>query len=121
MQCKTGFARILILSLVSFLALAACGGDESPPFVCNLPGCTLTSQAGLDGAAASNNTAQANDQCPFTGDRESMFPGLGGRQFYSFDLSSIPATATVTSATLRLFQGLVLGSPYTSQEEHLEM
>ena len=73
----------------------------------------LPSQAALDGVAQSDGVANAAGDCPFIGDFEQVFPGDGFRQFYSFDISMIPPTAKVVSATLRLFQANVVGQPYT--------
>ncbi|MEW6332264.1 MAG: hypothetical protein AB1560_12475 [Pseudomonadota bacterium] len=69
------------------------------------------STANLDGYARSDSTASATSS-PATGDREAGFFGVGWRQLYSFGIASIPASATITSATLRLHQCDVSGSPY---------
>jgi DNA-binding beta-propeller fold protein YncE len=50
---------------------------------------------------------------PKTGDLEDFLATpLVARQFYSFELTGIPSTISVLSATLRLYQANVEGSPY---------
>jgi hypothetical protein len=76
---------------------------------------TIVSTASLDGWVQSDGFANADRGGPGTGDLDSRAAGgLGERQFYSFDLSSLPPTAQVTSAVVRLFQATVIGSPYGS-------
>lgn len=66
----------------------------------------------LDGYARSDNTA-SDSGSPAIGDKDSSLPNVGWRQLYSFNIASIPATATIMSATLRLYQCDVAGLPYT--------
>lgn len=104
-----------ILFLSSALLLAACGSDgNSGP----TPGVehtdTLVATAGLDGFVTSTGMAEVNGGGPAVGDLDAVTQGLHARQFYSFDLSGISAQATVTDATLRLYQARVLGTPYLS-------
>lgn len=50
---------------------------------------------------------------PKTGDLDDFLgPRLVARQFYSFELTGIPSSVSVQSATLRLYQANVEGSPY---------
>jgi hypothetical protein len=73
----------------------------------------IGSTASLDGYARSDGTASAFGS-PATGDKDASYSlGVGWRQLYSFDIANIPTSATITSATLRLFQCNVQGSPYT--------
>ena len=72
----------------------------------------LASRAGIDGWVQSNGTVHTNGSGPLVGDLDAVTPGVGYRQFFSFDLGAIPAGATVTSATLRLYQAKVLGAPF---------
>lgn len=65
----------------------------------------------LDGYARSDNTA-SDTGSPASGDKDSTLPNVGWRQLYSFNVASIPATTTVVSATLRLYQCNVAGLPY---------
>lgn len=71
------------------------------------------SSGNLDGEAGNDGSAISVGGAPRTGDVEA-FPGMSTayRQFYSFDLSRIPAGTIITSATLRLYQAEVVGSPY---------
>lgn len=70
---------------------------------------TITSTAGLDGWRASNG-----------GGNTTWYVQIGRnatlteRGFVSFDISAIPAGKTIDQATLRLYQGGVEGTPYTS-------
>jgi DNA-binding beta-propeller fold protein YncE len=74
----------------------------------------IGSTASLDGYARSDGTASANGS-PATGDKDASYSlGVGWRQLYSFDIANIPTNASITSATLRLYQCDVQGSPYTS-------
>lgn len=74
----------------------------------------IGSTADLDGYARSDSFASATGS-PATGDKESDFSlvGIGWRQLYSFDIASIPSSATIISAMLRLHQCDVQGSPYS--------
>jgi DNA-binding beta-propeller fold protein YncE len=73
----------------------------------------IGSTANLDGYARSDGTASASGS-PATGDKDASYSlGVGWRQLYSFEISNIPTSTTITSATLRLYQCDVQGSPYT--------
>jgi DNA-binding beta-propeller fold protein YncE len=74
----------------------------------------ISSTASLDGFARSDGTASASGS-PATGDKDSGYSlGVGWRQLYSFNIADIPASATIASAILRLYQCEVQGLPYTS-------
>lgn len=70
------------------------------------------STADLDGEAGSDNTATSAGGAPRTGDVDNFPTDIAYRQFYSFNLSGIPAGTIVSAATLRLYQASVTGSPY---------
>ncbi len=73
----------------------------------------IGSTANLDGYARSDGTASASGS-PATGDKDASYSlSVGWRQLYSFDIANIPTSTTITSATLRLYQCDVQGSPYT--------
>ena len=92
------------------LALAcAKGTDPSSTVVLK-----LNSTDSLDGWAQSNAAVFVHGGGPLVGDFPTAQPGVGYREFYSFDLGTIPANAIITSATLRLYQQQVDGTPYTS-------
>ena len=100
-------------AVLGLCALVACelggsgnGGNGPGPDVT----VTLGSTASLDGWVRTDGNAQTTNG--LTGDL-SVVTGQGYRQFFSFDLSTIPPGSTVTSATLRLYQAFVIGSPYT--------
>src|SRR5262245_37116012 len=100
----------VFLSAVAIALAAGCSGNPAGPST----KVTLNSTASLDGWVQSNGVANASSGGPLVGDFESVSPGVGYRQFYSFDISTIPAGAHIVSATLRLYQAIVTGSPYTN-------
>jgi len=71
---------------------------------------TLNSTASLDGWRASNNGSNTDYLYIQAGHNAT----LTTRGFVSFDISSIPAGATIEQATLKLYQTEVVGIPYTS-------
>lgn len=74
---------------------------------------TLGSTASLDGWVTSAGFVNADRGGPIVGDFDTDTNGTGFREFYSFSLSALPASATIESATLRLYQASVAGQPYT--------
>lgn len=68
---------------------------------------TLSASASLDGFRSSNGGG--NDGLDIRAGRN---VNLVTRGFVSFDLSSLPANATITEATLRLYQTKTIGNPY---------
>ena len=87
---------------------AGCGGSPTAPSV----SVTLPSEASIDGFVRSDGTAVTAGGGPGVGDLEQFVPGIGYREFYSFNLAGIPPTATLNSATLNLFQAAVYGAAY---------
>jgi hypothetical protein len=63
----------------------------------------------LDGASYS---VTSNGGSPRTGDDEAFLTGSRSRQFFSFDLSGIPANVALNAATLRLYQAAQTGAPF---------
>jgi len=70
---------------------------------------TITGTASLDGWRASNNGGNTTWYIQIGRNAT-----LTERGFASFDISSIPSGKTIDEATLRLYQGEVVGSPYSS-------
>jgi len=70
---------------------------------------TITSTASLDGWRASNNGG--NNTWYIQIGRNAT---LTERGFVSFDISSIPSGKVIDEANLRLYQGEVVGTPYSS-------
>jgi hypothetical protein len=71
---------------------------------------TLYSEPALDGHVSNNGWIASGYYNIYVGDDVS---NQGWRGFVSFDLSSIPAGATITAATLRIFQSGCDGTPYS--------
>lgn len=103
----------LVLSLALSLPLAACGGGgggDDDNNNNNPVQETITSTGTLDGIVAFNNLGDVPvggaAGIPIVGDGPFVMGGAGSLNrngLWSFDLSSIPNNATITSATLRLF------------------
>lgn len=68
---------------------------------------TLSATASLDGFRSSNGGG--NDGLDIRAGRN---VNLVTRGFVSFDITGIPASATITEATLRLYQTKTIGNPY---------
>lgn len=68
---------------------------------------TLSASASLDGFRSSNG-AGSPDMDIRTGRNINLIT----RGFVSFDISGIPAGATIESTTLRLYQAVIIGNPY---------
>ena len=101
--------RVLYAALILAFT-AACSNNPAGPTTT----VTFNSTASLDGWVQSNGVAVAASGGPLVGDFEDVAPGVGYRQVYSFDISSIPAGAQIVSATLRLYQAQAVGSPFTT-------
>ncbi len=71
---------------------------------------TLTSEAPLDGSWRNDNANTVSYMYFYVGDEDT---NNFNRGFVSFDLSTIPSGANIISATLRIFQRSVEGTPYT--------
>jgi len=67
----------------------------------------LSSSTSLDGFRSSNNGGNATLEI-----RAGRNVNLVTRGFVSFDLSDIPSGATITEASLRLYQAKIIGNPY---------
>ena len=74
---------------------------------------TLTSEGMLDGYRLNDGTgSNSTDILVGNGDLAILTGELVARGFMSFDLSDIPAEATIQSVELRFYQKEILGSPY---------
>lgn len=109
---------LLLLPLFALLAVACGGGGGGDDN--QVQQLTLTSTANLDGAVVFNNVGSTNTGSsifiPEVGD--GIFVASGGtlqrHGLWSFDISGLPAGATITGATLRLFQSGQAGNPDTA-------
>lgn len=108
-------SRTISIALASILALlAGCGGgggEEQEEQQFEQQTLTLEVVRELSGFISENGfTSDDNDA--FVG----TIPDIGGfleeRGILTFDLSSIPADATIVSAELRTLQGTATGTPY---------
>lgn len=93
--------------------LAGCGGGGgggAPP--APLASVLIASSTpALDGFVSSTGLVSSSSQL-VVGDREASFPSHGGyRSFLSFDISTLPAGATIQSAVLRVYLVGAVGSP----------
>ena len=100
---------LLILFAVASLVACGGGGDGAAQLSLSAPG-----EADLDGWVRSDGDVVTVEGGPITGDYDSINPNVGLRQFFSFDLSALPAGASVVSATLRIFQSGTSGTPYVT-------
>ncbi len=69
---------------------------------------TLNSTSGVDGIVTSGGSVMTIAEI-FAGD---TYVNTGVRGFVSFDIASIPPGATIISATLKMYQEAVNGTPY---------
>lgn len=106
-------SRVVVLACVVAAGALVASCDRNSP---TGPTETLTivATSSLDGWVTSSGAVQTAAGGPMTGDADALTPGVSFRQFYSFDLSGVPAGAEVELATLRLYQASSAGTPYTS-------
>ncbi len=100
------------LLTLPMLLLATCGGgggggDDPVPL-------GLLSVASLDGAVRSNGIVVTGFTEQFVGDADSSEPGVGSRQFFSFQVDELPPGATVQSAVLQVMQVDPDGDPFVT-------
>ena len=130
----TGTDRLYVANAVDDTVLvfnnaSTVNGSPAPNRILNLPTFTdpwgifvdvtpivIGSTANRDGYVLDDNSSVNTDPVgdgPKTGDVEDFLATrLVARQFYSFELTGIPSNASVRSATLRLYQANVEGTPY---------
>lgn len=92
-------------------SLCACGAIEQVTQGASTA--RLSAVAALDGWVDNLGIAVAAGGTPGTGDADVFLNGYSRRQFFTFDLSDLPAGARIESATLDLYQSRVTGDPYT--------
>jgi hypothetical protein len=97
------------------LGLCGCGsGGTNPPLSGNLVSILAPGVPSEDGVAYSNQTFRVDGVLPQTGDLGAPGSVITARQFFSFDLSAVPAGSIVTSAVLRVDAFVVVGTPFTT-------
>jgi len=105
----------LLLPLALLCPLAGCGtGGGEGEASGELLQFVLKSVAAEDGVVFNDRGVATNGVLPVVGDLDANRRGLAGRQFFSFDVTSLPEAVTVTSATLRLDMFVVSGSPFST-------
>lgn len=92
-------------------ALAACNSVGGPSQEFQV---AIVATDSLDGYVRSDSTGSATGGGPVTGDLDGIAgdSGKGYRQLYSFDLSAIPATMTLDSAFILLYQARASADPF---------
>lgn len=104
---------ITLVLLTLTLLLPACGGGGGGGAAATVVQVTLVSTAALDGYVdTAGNVINGNTIA--VGDADGITPGLGQRGFLSFNITGLPAGATITSAILRVSQ---LGSGGTAHTD----
>ena len=116
------YARLMLSILVCSLALPACGGGSSPTNTTPTPvNLALLTAPGWDGFVADTGGVSLGDTELVVGDfyvPGTAVPPTAAQLFVfravlGFDLSEIPAGATVVSAELVLYEGTEDGTPLT--------
>lgn len=104
----------IALMTLSLLVLSACGGGGGSDGPTPFPGlaATVVPAPPLDGSVDSYGTVSTTTGV-IVGDTASATVGNGVVGLVAFDLSRVPANATITSAVLRIYQTEVRGNPYT--------
>lgn len=98
----------IVLALAAVLA-PGCGGSGGPDDIV----VALGGEAALDGYVRSDTgTAHPDGGGPFMGDFV-FFGNRVARQFFSFAFVGLPASGQLVSATIRLNQQVVSGTPFT--------
>lgn len=108
----TGFAVTIGVCALCACELDGGGGPGNGPGTGPEMTVNLMSTAALDGWVRSDGNSGATGGPAITGDLDAGAPTLGYRQFYSFDLTPVPAGSVITSATLQLYQAAIGGTPY---------
>lgn len=102
----------LAACLVAAVLQGGCGSSPSEP---SAPiTLTLPSEPTLDGFVMNDGEAVAHAGGPAVGDIDFIQLGRAGRQFFSFEITNIPAGAELVSASLQLYQAGVSGDPFAS-------
>ncbi|HXF95582.1 MAG TPA: DNRLRE domain-containing protein [Gemmatimonadales bacterium] len=111
---RRGYARLLAGVGVCVALACELGEDESGggPGLGPEQTVTLSSTDTLDGWVRDDGNGSSSGTQLIVGDLVVSGADRGYRGFYSFDLSAIPAGATITSATLRAYQFNLTGNPY---------
>ncbi len=116
-KTKAGRRRLsaLLWCLALSLPLAGCGtGGADGEASGELLQFVLKSVAAEDGVVFNDRGVVTNGVLPLVGDLDANQRGLEARQFYSFDVTSLPEDVTVTSATLRLDLFVTSGTPFST-------
>ena len=100
-----------IVCLFTVLSVASCGGSGGGTGITTLE---IASTGVIDGFVRTDNLVFTAGSGPDTGDLDCLTPNLGCRMFFHYDLSGIPAGATIVSATFKPYQVVAVGNPFVS-------
>ncbi len=98
-------------SVLTASLMVGCNGSGSGPQHGSVE---IPSIASMDGHVRSNGFVSTSGTMLLTGDCDQIFNGVGFRQFYSFDISSIPKDIDIINATLYLYMANVSQSPFSN-------
>jgi hypothetical protein len=110
---RSGWAGVVLASLAC-VGAAGCGGGGDDGATGELVQVICFSVAAEDGVVFSDRSVLTGGSLPLVGDLGADSPAMVGRQFLSFDLTGVPDFVTVVSATLRVDQFVVQGTPYST-------
>jgi hypothetical protein len=107
-----------VLSSLALLLACGCGGAapaaEPPPELPHPVLQRILATAELDGVVWNDGSFDTSGETLplLVGDHDGVSNGLAARQFYSFDMSGIPAGSTIFSAAAMCTQVDRVGTPY---------
>lgn len=101
-----------VVTALAGLGVSGCGQGGDDGSTGELVQVVCLSVAAEDGVVFSDRSVITGGALPIVGDLGADSQAMVGRQFLSFDLTAVPDDVTVVSATLRVDQFVVQGTPY---------